>query len=72
MFVPKEIQSSPSPFEECLCPIRYSIETHGNGYALYKGRCIHKHGYKLAFITETAKETLILIETALNKMLMEK
>lgn len=72
MSAPNEIPLNSSPLEECQCPVRYSIERHGNGYALYKGRCCHKHGYNLAFITETDKETLVLIEASLNKMLKEE
>lgn len=36
----------------CKCPEIYSIETHGNGWALYFGRCNHRHGWNLANMTE--------------------
>ena len=38
----------------CKCESSYSIETHGNAYALYFGRCKHLHGYNLAKISEPA------------------
>lgn len=38
--------------EPCTCEARYTIEPHGEGYALYHGRCVHRHGYNLAYITE--------------------
>jgi hypothetical protein len=55
-------------FGECKCSNRYSIEPHGSGYALYMDRCPHKHGFKLAFITEADKDVLLLIEMAMNIM----
>lgn len=51
----------------CHCDGKYSIEPHGNGWALYRGRCNHKHGFNLAHITETDQETLDLIVSALNR-----
>ena len=36
----------------CECPDEYCIEPHGNGWALYFGRCNHRHGLNIAFITE--------------------
>ena len=53
-------------FGECHCPDRFRIEAHGDGYALYRGRCHHKHGLNLAHITEADNATLALIEGALN------
>jgi len=44
------------PFSPCNCPNRYSIEPHGNGYALYLGRCGHRHGYTLANLSELSDE----------------
>jgi hypothetical protein len=41
-------------FEDCKCPIEYSIERHGKGYALYLGRCNHRHGYNLINMVEPA------------------
>jgi hypothetical protein len=38
--------------EICDCKNKYSIEPHGIGYALYMGRCDHKHGLNLALLTE--------------------
>lgn len=40
--------------DECQCENKYTIEHHGDGYALYYGRCDHRHGYNLAYLTETA------------------
>lgn len=42
------------PFGECKCEDRYTIEPHGDGYALYYGRCVHRHGYNLINMTEPA------------------
>jgi len=42
------------PFGECDCESRYTVELHGEGYALYYDRCPHRHGYNLAYITEPA------------------
>ena len=40
--------------EPCACEPRYTIEPHGEGYALYYGRCMHKHGYNLVNMIEPA------------------
>jgi hypothetical protein len=42
------------PFGECKCESRYSIEPHGDGYALYYDRCNHRHGYNLINMVEPA------------------
>lgn len=49
-------------------PGRYSIEPHGDGYALYSGRDDMHHGFNLARITETTPDVLKRIEQALNAM----
>lgn len=36
----------------CNCKDRYTIEPHGNGYAIYWARCDHRHGYNLANFVE--------------------
>lgn len=41
-------------FEICDCPNKYTIEPHGDGMALYYGRCNHRHGCNLANIKEPA------------------
>jgi hypothetical protein len=52
---------------ECRCVEKYSIEPHGKGHALYYGRCNHKHGYNMMYITEcNRKDVLQLIEDLLN------
>lgn len=38
--------------EICDCEYKYSIEPHGDAYALYFGRCPHRHGYNLARLSE--------------------
>ncbi len=38
--------------EICDCESTYSIEKHGDYYALYFGRCGHRHGYNLAKISD--------------------
>jgi hypothetical protein len=35
-------------FLECTYRERYTVESHGDGYAIYFGRCAHKHGIKEA------------------------
>lgn len=42
------------PFGECECAAQYTIEPHGSGYALYYGRCTHRHGYNLINMVEPA------------------
>ena len=39
-------------FTICDCENKYSIELHGYDFALYFGRCGHKHGYNLAKISD--------------------
>jgi hypothetical protein len=39
---------------ECNCDTKYTIEPHGNGWVLYYGRCNHRHGYNLTYLTEPA------------------
>lgn len=52
----------------CKCKDRYSIEPHGNGYAIYWGRCMHRHGANLGHLTECNRKDLIeYFEKALNK-----
>lgn len=36
----------------CECKTEYSLEEHGEGWALYLGRCNHRHGYNIANIEE--------------------
>jgi hypothetical protein len=38
----------------CTCENKYTIEPHGKGYALYYGRCNHRHGYNLVNMVEPA------------------
>lgn len=53
---------------ECKCKQRYSIEPHGKGYAIYWGRCQHKHGCNIALLTEIDRVDLIkYFEDSLNK-----
>lgn len=44
----------------------YTVEPHGNGYAIYQGRDNMHHGFNLAHLTECTKEFASKIETALN------
>lgn len=48
---------------------RYSIEPHGNGYAIYRDRDLFHHGFNLGHLTEVTPETIELIENALNTTL---
>ena len=38
----------------CTCEAKFTIEPHGDGYALYYGRCGHRHGYNLINMLEPA------------------
>lgn len=38
----------------CNCEAKYTIEPHGEEYALFYGRCSHHHGYNLANMVETS------------------
>ena len=49
-----EVNSLAALFESCTCESRYSIEPHGDGYALYYGRCGHRHGHNLINMVEPA------------------
>ena len=52
----------------CQCSDKFVIEPHGKGYALYWGRCQHRHGYNLLHITECTREDILkLIEKRLNE-----
>lgn len=54
-------------FWECECKDKYTIEPHGNGHALFFGRCKHKHGYNLVYLTEPAANcNLKYLEKLLN------
>ncbi len=48
------IDSLISTFNECTCEPKYTIEPHGDGYALYHGRCNHRHGYNLVYLNDPA------------------
>ena len=52
---------------ECNMENKYSIEPHGDGYAIYYGRCMHRHGYNLAHLTECEEKFIKIIEEALNE-----
>jgi len=43
-----------SALEPCTCKSEYSIEPHGptGSFALYRGRCPHRHGLNLCHMTE--------------------
>ena len=66
---------------QCECKARYSIEPHGDGHALYLGRCNHKHGFNLGQISDTWPNTLDFlnaplaaaetVQEAYNDMLIE-
>lgn len=47
---------------------KYTIEPHGDGYALYWGRTPFHHGYNLAHLTEIDQRTIDMIYTALNEV----
>lgn len=45
---------------------KYSIEPHGNGYAIYYGRTLYHHGANIGHLTEVTPATIKLIQDALN------
>lgn len=45
----------------------FSVEPHGNGYAIYRGRSMDHHGANLGHLTECSPELPKLIEQALNR-----
>jgi hypothetical protein len=45
---------------------RYSVEPHGNGWAIYRGRDYQHHGWNLGQLSECSEETALLVEGALN------
>ena len=51
----------------CNCEQKYSIEPHGKGWAIYWGRCEHRHGANIAHITECHRDLIKLIESKLNQ-----
>ncbi len=52
----------------CQCVARYSIEPHGDGYAIYWGRCKHRHGANIARLTECGRDDIIkFFEAQLNR-----
>ncbi len=53
----------------CTCIDQYLIEPHNTGFALYYGRCKHRHGFKLCSLSDfdhKGKQTRQLIVHALN------
>ena len=49
------------------CEQKYTIEPHGDGYALYYGRCSCRHGFNLVYLTEPAHNCdLKRLEALLN------
>lgn len=49
-----EVNSLLALLGECKCENKYTIEPHGKGYALYLGRCNHRHGWNLINMVEPA------------------
>lgn len=45
---------------------RFTIERHGNGWAIYRGRDHQHHGWNLGHLTECGEDTIRLIESSLN------
>ena len=38
----------------CTCEAKFTIEPHGDDYALFYARCGHRHGYNLINMVEPA------------------
>jgi hypothetical protein len=52
----------------CRCESKYSIEPHGDGHAIYWGRCNHRHGANVARLTECGRDDIIkFFEAQLNR-----
>ena len=47
-------------------PDAFSIERHGSGWAIYRGRNASHHGYNLGQLTETDEATAKFLEDKLN------
>jgi hypothetical protein len=45
---------------------RYTVERHGNGWAIYRGRDVMHHGWNLGQLSECSEDTVRLVEGALN------
>lgn len=45
---------------------RYSVDRHGNGWAIYRGRDVMHHGWNLGQLSECSEDTVRLVEGALN------
>lgn len=63
--------SIPDIFSECHCEDVYSYEPHGDGYAVYFGRCEHRHGYNLMNVSTHDTRILDKIVGLLNHNLDE-
>lgn len=48
---------------------RYTIEPHGDGYAIYLGRDMFHHGLNLAHLSEVTPDFRKFIEDSLNATL---
>lgn len=64
--VPAQGQGSAQSGTQPAARRSYTVEAHGEGYALYEGRDALHHGLNLAHITETTPAVCALIERALN------
>jgi hypothetical protein len=47
-------------------PDRYTVERHGDGWAIYRGRSNTRHGYNLGYLKECSGDLPAIIEAALN------
>jgi hypothetical protein len=52
----------------CKCDDRFIIESHGDGHALYFGRCNHRHGFNLGQISDTWPNTLEILNTPMLRI----
>ena len=50
---------------------KYTIEKHGDGYAIYLGRDWQHHGANIGHLTEVTPATIKLIQDALNATLAQ-
>ena len=55
----------------CKCDVKYSIESEGDGYAIYWGRCFHKHGTIIGKITKCRPDIVKFFEGKLNQAKVE-
>jgi len=65
---PAESSTAKNPLNDLMEAPRYSVEPHGDGYAIYSGRSVFKHGHNLGQLTRCEPWLPQIIERALNEL----